>query len=139
MLGLADQVGGDVVRVGGVVGEDGDLGRAGLGVDADAALQQPLGRGDPDRPGAGDHRNRLADSGLAVDGLLEAVREHGDRLGAAHGIHLGDAEQGARGEDGRVGIAGEAADVLLLRGARDGQRADLASCAGTTFMTTLEG
>ena len=37
VLGLADQVGGDVHRVGGVVGEDRDLGRAGLGVDADHA------------------------------------------------------------------------------------------------------
>ena len=35
VLGLADQVGGDVLGVGGVVGEDRDLGRAGLGVDAD--------------------------------------------------------------------------------------------------------
>ena len=35
VLGLRDQVGGDVHRVGGVVGQDGDLGRAGLGVDAD--------------------------------------------------------------------------------------------------------
>ena len=43
VLGLADQVGGDVRRVGGVVGQDRDLGRAGLGVDADDALEQPLG------------------------------------------------------------------------------------------------
>ena len=39
VLGLADQVGGDVHRVGGVVGEDRDLGGAGLGVDADPALE----------------------------------------------------------------------------------------------------
>ena len=37
VLGLADQVGGHVHRVGGVVGQDRDLGRAGLGVDADDA------------------------------------------------------------------------------------------------------
>ena len=43
VLGLAEQVGGDVRRVGGVVGEDRDLGRAGLGVDAHGALEQPLG------------------------------------------------------------------------------------------------
>jgi hypothetical protein len=35
VLGLADQVGGDVGGVGGVVGEDRDLGGPGLGVDAD--------------------------------------------------------------------------------------------------------
>ncbi len=35
VLGLADQIGGDVHGVGGVVGEDRDLGGAGFGVDAD--------------------------------------------------------------------------------------------------------
>ena len=65
MLGLADQVGGDVHRVGGVVGQDGDLGRAGLGVDADHAAQQPLGRGDLDVARAGDHVDRLATSLVA--------------------------------------------------------------------------
>ena len=54
VLGLADQVGGDERGVGGVVGEDRDLGGAGLGVDADAALEQPLGRGDVDVARAGD-------------------------------------------------------------------------------------
>jgi hypothetical protein len=34
VFGLADQVRGHVRRVGGVVGEDGDLGRPGFGVDA---------------------------------------------------------------------------------------------------------
>jgi hypothetical protein len=43
VLGLGDQVGGDVGRDGGVVGQDPDLGRAGLGVDAAQALHQPLG------------------------------------------------------------------------------------------------
>src|SRR5690606_36881000 len=45
VLGLADEVGGDEPRVGRVVGEDGDLGGAGLGVDADDAAQQTLGGG----------------------------------------------------------------------------------------------
>ena len=39
VLGLADQVGGEVGRVGGVVGDDADLGRPVLAVDADGALQ----------------------------------------------------------------------------------------------------
>ena len=60
VLGLRDQVGGEVVRIRAVVGKDPDLGRAGLGVDADDTAQQPLGRGDVDvargrsrdRPGA---------------------------------------------------------------------------------------
>ena len=55
VLGLADQVGGHVLGVGAVVGEDGDLGRAGLGVDADQALQDPLGGDDPDIARPGDH------------------------------------------------------------------------------------
>src|SRR5690606_13997657 len=55
VLGLADQIGGDVAGVGGVVGEHRDLGGAGLGVDADDPLEQALGGGDPDVAGAGDH------------------------------------------------------------------------------------
>ena len=58
------------------------------------ALEQPLGRGDPDVAGAGDHGGARA--------LLGAVGEHRHRLGAAHGVDLVDAEQRARGEDERV-------------------------------------
>ncbi len=100
VLGLADQVGGDVDGVGGVVGEHGDLGRARLGVDADAPLEQALGGGDPDVAGTGDHADRGA--------LLGAVGEHRHRLGAAHGVHLVDAEQRAGRQDGRVGQPSEA-------------------------------
>ena len=112
VLGLADQVGGDVDRVGGGVGEDRDLGRAGLGVDADHALEQAFGGGDVDVAGAGDEVDRSA--------LLGAVGEHRDRLRAARGVHLVDAEQRARGEDGRVRQPAE----LLLRGRGDRERAD---------------
>lgn len=118
VLGLADQVGGDVHRVGGGVGEDGDLGGAGLRVDADAALEQALGRGDPDVAGAGDHAHRTA--------LLGAVGEHRDGLGAARGVHLVDAEQRARGEDRRVREPAE----LLLRRRGHGHRADLGLLRG---------
>ena len=48
VFGLADQVGGDVHRIGGVVGQDRDLGGAGLGVDADLRTADPLGGGDVD-------------------------------------------------------------------------------------------
>ena len=57
VLGLADEVGGDVVGVGGVVGEDRRSRSAGLGVDADEALEQALGGDDPDVAGAGDERH----------------------------------------------------------------------------------
>lgn len=118
MLGLADQVGGDVRRVGCVVGQDGDLGRAGLGVDADDAAQQPLGGGDPDVARPGDHVDRVAVRGaLGVD--RRAVRQHRDGLGAADGVDLVDTQQGAGGEHPGVGQAA----VLLLRRARHHQRA----------------
>ena len=118
VLGLADEVGGDVLRVGAVVSEDGDLGGTGLGVDADEPLEQPLGRRDVDVPGSGHEADGLADH-VAV---LEAVGEGGHGLGAAHGIHLVHAEQGARRED-RVREAGEGAGVLPLGWAGHGERA----------------
>ncbi len=108
VLGLADQVGSDERGVGGVVGDDRDLGRAGLGIDADRALQVALGRSDVDVAGAGDE----------VDGaaLPRAVREHRQRLGTTGGVDLVDAEQRAGGKDRRVRQSAE----LLLR--RTGQR-----------------
>ena len=62
VLGLADEVGGDVDGVGGVVGEHGDLRRPGLGVDAHDALQQSLRSGHVDVAGAGDEVDRVAAS-----------------------------------------------------------------------------
>ncbi len=112
VLGLAHQVGGDVGGVGGVVGEDGDLGGPGLGVDADPAAQQPLGGGDVDVAGTGDE----VDLGARPD----AVGEHRDRLGAADGVHLGDAEQRAGRED--AGMRQPAVVLLGRAGQRD--RAD---------------
>ena len=102
----------------------------GLGVDADAALEQPLGGGDVDVAGPGDE--------LAGRALLGAVGEHRDRLGAAGRVHLVDAEQRAGGEDRRVRQAAELAacggeatasdvDARLLRGHdvhHDGRRVD---------------
>ncbi len=94
VLGLADQVGGDVHRVGAGVREDRDLGRTGLGVDADLAGEVALGGGDPDVAGPGDHVGGRAG--------LRAVREHRDGGGAAGRVHLVHSEQGAGGEDRRV-------------------------------------
>ena len=95
--------------VGGVVGEDRDLGRAGLGVGADGAPEQPFGRGDVDVARAGDEVGRCAVGG--------AVGEHRDRLRAAGRVHLVDAEQRAGGEHGRVRQA--AVLGLRRRGHRD--------------------
>ena len=100
-----------------VVGEHGDLGGARLRVDADDALEQPLRGRDVDVAGAGDEAHRLAHVVTVVD----AVRERGDRLRAAHRPHLVDAEQGARREDRRV----RPAPVVGLRRARDGDAGHL--------------
>src|SRR5690606_34864758 len=94
VFGLADQVRCHVGGVGGVVGEDGDLGRPCLGVDADDAFEEAFGGGDPDVSGAGHH----ADGGA----LARTVREHGGGLGTAHGVHLVYAEQGTGRQDGGV-------------------------------------
>src|SRR3984893_13055016 len=58
VLGLADQVGGDMSGVGGVVGQNRDLGGTGLGVDADVRATDSLGGGDVDVPGTRDHVDR---------------------------------------------------------------------------------
>ena len=107
MLGLGDQVGRDEFRIRGVVGDDRDLGRAGLGVGADRAEQQPLGRGHVDVARAGD--------GVHGGTVGRAVPEHGDGLGPAGGVDLLDAEQRARSEHGRAGQA----VFLRRRGHRD--------------------
>ena len=112
VFGLRDQVGGHVGGVRGVVGDDGHLGGAVLAVRADHAAQDPLGRRDVDVSGAGDHVHGGA--------VFRAVGEHRQSLGAARGVHLPDAEQGAGGEHGRV----RQAAVVRLRRRRHGNRAD---------------
>ena len=108
MLGLRDEVRSHQNRVGGVVGDDRDLGRSGLAVDADNAPHHALCLGHPDVPRAGDD----------VDGLhaLDPVGEHRDRLRTPSGVHLVDAEQRASGQDRGV----RPAVIVRLRWAHDG-------------------
>ena len=80
----------------------------GLGVDADDALEQPLGRDGVDVAGTGHQVDLAARAG--------AVGEHRDRLGAADGVHLVDAEQRAGRQDRRVRQPGA---LLRRRGQRD--------------------
>ena len=110
MLGLTDEIRCDEGRIGGVVGEDRDLGRACLGVDADASLEHALGGGHVDVARPGHHLDRSAVVGTGA----RAEGEHGDRLGAARGVHLVHTEQGAGGEDRRV----RDASVIALGRAR---------------------
>ena len=102
VLRLADEVGRHVHGVGGVIGEYGDLGGSGLGVDADLTLEHALRRGDPDVAGPRHHVDGLA---AATAWQVDAVGEHGNRLRTAGGVDLVDAEQAARGEDRGVGQA----------------------------------
>ncbi len=136
MLGLADQVGGDVRRVGGVVGQDGDLGRPGFGVDADPRAADPFGRGDVDVAGPGDHVDRCQLGAVGVD---SAVGQQRDRLRAADRPHLVDAEQcGPR--PGWSGAAGpETGRDCACGGLATTSESTPAAWAGTTFITTLDG
>ena len=93
----------------------------------DDALEQSLGRDGVDVAGSGDQVDAAAGTG--------AVGEHGDRLGAADGVDLVDAEQLAGREDRRVREArrwsfwGELVSAI---------EPTPATWAGTTFISTLE-
>ena len=120
MLGLTDEVGHDVVRPRGRVGDDEDLGGSGLGIDADDTLHGALGRGDVEiaRPGDDLH-------GLEPE-VVDTVGESADRARAAHGVDLVDAEQRRRAEDGRVHRPCE----LRLRRRRERDRGDAGDLSG---------
>ncbi len=80
MLGLAQQVGGAHLGVGGLVGDDQDLGRAGEQIDADPAVKLALGLGDIGVAGPDQHVDRPE--------RLGAERHRRDRLDAAEHINL---------------------------------------------------
>ena len=94
VLGLADEVGGDEPGVGGPVGDQDDLARAGDAVDVDLAVDLPLGQGDEEVPRADDLVDRLDP--------VDPVGEQGDGLGAADPVDLGDPQGMAGGEE--VGV-----------------------------------
>ena len=94
VLGLGQQVGRDPRRVGGGIGDDQHLGRAGDHVDADGAEHLALGGGDVGVARADDLADRR-------DGL-GAVGERADRLRAADAVDLGDAGDAGGGEHGGV-------------------------------------
>ena len=75
MLGLAEQVSGDPVRIGGGIGDDEDFRRPGNRVDADPAEDLALGFGDPGVAGADnlvDRRQRACAERHGADGLRAA-------------------------------------------------------------------
>ena len=110
VLGLADQIGGDQARVRCGVGDDEDLGRAGLGIRPHHTCDSALGGRDEVVARTADDIHWFeSDAG-------DAVGEGADRTGAAHGVDLGNAEKPCRGQDHGV----HPAAVLALR--RRGQR-----------------
>ena len=123
VLGLADQIRGHMHGVRGVIGEDGDLGRAGLRVDADLRTADPLGRRDVDVSRSGDHVDRRQ---FGAVGVGAAVCQQRDRLRTADSPYLVDTQQPRRGEDRRVRQAAEVA----LRWAGDHQRIDTRGLRG---------
>ena len=119
VLGLADQVGRDVHRVGGVVGQDRDLGGSGLGVDSDLRTADALGGGDVDVARPGDHVHRREFGAVGV-GAAVGQQRHG--LRPADRPHLVDPEQCRGGQDGRVRQAMKGTLHGGLRRAGDHQR-----------------
>ncbi len=93
VFGLAEQVGGAELAIHRLVGDHQRLGRAGEQVDADAAVELPLGFGDEGIAGADQHVDRLD--------ALGAERHRADRLDAAEAIDHIRAGQMLRGDDGR--------------------------------------
>ena len=106
VLGLADQVGGDVARVGRPVGDQDDLARPGDAVDVDLAVDLPLGQGD----------EQVARPDDLVDRRdpLDAVGQGRDGLGAADPVDLGHAQRVAGGQQVGV-VAAEAASAARPR------------------------
>ena len=109
VLGLREQVGGDVARVGGVVREDQDLARSGDHVDVDLAEHHLL-------------RGRHVDVARAHDLVhprdrRRAVGHRPDGLGAADAVDLLEAEHVGDHEHVRV-------EHALRRRRADGERAD---------------
>lgn len=118
VLGLRQQVDGDGERVGGVVGDDQDLGRPGEQVDADLAEQLPLGLGDVGVARPGQHVDR--------GDRVGAQRHRRDRLDPAQDVDLVGAGQRHRGDRRRRDLAadrGRAGDhVRHARGLRGHDR-----------------
>jgi hypothetical protein len=141
VLGLGDEVGGDHLRVRGGVGDDRDLGRAGVAVGADAALRGELLLRERDvevaRP---DHEVADRHAGGAVG-------HRRDRLGAADAHHPVDAEQRAAARIVRFGhpsgspprASPSAANPVPVGGVHSTISSTPATWAGTTVMTTVDG
>ena len=105
--------------VGGVIGQDRNLGRAGFGVDAHLRTADPLGGRDIDVAGSGDHVDRREFAAIRVGAPVGQQR---DGLRATDRPHFVDAQQRCRRQDRRVRQALEVGRVGGLGRAGDDQR-----------------
>ena len=125
VLGLGEQVGRQPVDATVPVGHDQYLARSGESVDAHLAHHLPLGLG---HVGVARPHDHVA---ARHDGRAEGHR--GDRLGAADGVQVGDAEQAAGGGDaGGDAAAGRGGEQTTTRPTP-------ATCAGMAVMSTDDG
>ena len=124
MLGLADQIGGDDLGIGGAIGDDQDLGWSGKQVDADAAEQHALGLGDEPIAGAGkDVRLFSREQAEGHGGYSLDAAERQDMVGAAkiHGVEDGRMNAAALLAWGRTGNDVVDAGDLRRGDAHDGR------------------
>ncbi len=118
VLGLGEEVGGGEARRHAAVGDDDDLRRPGVGIDADDARDLALGQRDEPVARPDDHVDRAE--------RLGAEGEGGNGLRATDPVHVGDPDQGGGGQrrlrDPAVGIGRNAEHELAhpreLRGDR---------------------
>jgi hypothetical protein len=94
VLGLGEQIGGDVVRIGRLVGQHHHLAGPGEAIDGDLAEDVFLGEGDEDVSRADDH--------VHGGDLIDAERERRHRLGTADAVDFADAQLVAGGQ--QIGI-----------------------------------
>ncbi len=94
VLGLGQEIGGQPLGIGRIIGDDRDLAGPGHHVDADLAEHLALGQRHVDVAGT-DDLVHAADGG-------GAVRQRGDRLRPTDPVALGDPGHAGRGQDGRI-------------------------------------
>ena len=124
MLGLGEQVGGDITRIGGSIGKDDHLRRSRDHVDADRSEHAPLSRRDIGIARTDDLVHRR-------DGL-GPVGERRDRLRAADAVDLvTPAMRAAASTSGLTWPSGVGTTIA--------NRRQPATFAGTAFITTEEG
>ena len=141
VLCLGEEIGGDPVGIGGVVGKDEDFTGAGEKIEGDASEELAFGFDDPGAAGAEDFADGADGAGAEGEG--------GDGLGAADPVNLVDSAVGEGGEEGGVdaafGISGcdgcDAGDSCFAgeSGGHDGRGDEGRGAAGNVKSHTGEG